>query len=58
MQALAALGCPPEKSGEMADQLLKRATQLEAERGWTREAALGHLLKLMREGWSAKARGL
>ena len=57
-QALVVLGCPPDKCGEMADQLLKRAGQLREERGWTQEEALLHLMKLMREGWAAKARGL
>lgn len=56
-QALVSLGCPAAKSGEMAVQLDKRAGQLVAERGWTREQALVHLLGLMRQGWAAQARG-
>ena len=56
--ALTSLGCPPEKSAEMAAQLDKRANQLMAEKGRTHEEALTHLLKLMREGWAAKGRGL
>jgi len=51
--ALVALGCPPSKSREMAAQLDKRADQLVAERGGSREQALSHLLSLMRQGWAA-----
>ena len=47
--ALAALGCPPEKAGPMAAQLLKRADQLAREKNRSREEALAHLLKLMRD---------
>ena len=57
-QALVAVGCPPEKASEMAGQLDKRARQLAAERNQSHEQALAHLLTLMRQGWSAKARGL
>ncbi|MFN3410334.1 MAG: hypothetical protein ACK45B_15175 [Limisphaerales bacterium] len=57
-QLLVALGCPPEKSAEMAAQLDKRAHQLAAEKGRSHDEALAHLLRLMREGWAAKARGL
>ena len=57
-QLLVAMGCPVEKSAEMAAQLEKRANQLVVERGRSYEDALTHLLKLMREGWAAKARGL
>jgi hypothetical protein len=57
-QALVALGCPPEKSDEMARQLFRRANQLSAERGWTHDAALAHLLRLMAGGWAAQARGI
>ncbi len=56
-QALVALGCPAEKSAEMAAQLDKRAHQLAAEKGRTYEAALAHLLGLMRQGWAAQERG-
>lgn len=57
-QALVALGCPPEKSDEMARQLFRRASQLSAERGWTHDSALAHLLRLMAGGWAAQARGI
>jgi len=57
-QALVALGCPPEKSDEMAQQLNRRAAQLSAERNWTQDAALAHLLRLMAGGWAAQARGI
>ena len=56
--ALVALGCPPEKSDEMARQLFRRASQLSVERGWTHDAALAHLLRLMAGGWAAQARGI
>ena len=56
-QALAALGCPAEKSAEMAAQLDKRARQLAGEKGGSYEEAMTHLLLLMRQGWAAKARG-
>ncbi len=57
-QALVALGCPPEKSAEMAAQLDKRARQLAESKGRSYEEALAHLLALMKQGWSAKERGL
>ncbi len=57
-QVLTALGCPPEKSLEMAGQLDKRARQLAEQKGRSYEEALTHLLKLMKEGWAAKERGL
>jgi uncharacterized Zn finger protein len=50
---LAALGCPPEKSAEMATQLDKRARQLAEQKGRTYEEALQHLLTLMKQGWAA-----
>jgi hypothetical protein len=50
---LAALGCPPEKSAEMAAQLDKRARQLAEQKGRTYEEALQHLLTLMKQGWAA-----
>ena len=53
-QALTALGCPAEKSAEMAAQLDKRARQLAEAKGRTYEAALTHLLGLMRQGWAAQ----
>jgi hypothetical protein len=55
---LTALGCPPDKSGEMAAQLDKRAQQLAEQKGKTYEEAMTHLLTLMRQGWAAKERGL
>jgi hypothetical protein len=55
--ALAALGCPVEKSTEMAAQLDKRAKQLAAHKGKSYEEAMTHLLTLMREGWAAKETG-
>ena len=57
-QVLVALGCPAEKSAEMAAQLDKRARQLAAEKGRSYEAALVHLLELMRQGWAAQEKGL
>jgi hypothetical protein len=56
-QALVALGCPSEKSVEMAAQLDKRARQLSTQNGETYEQAMTHLLGLMRQGWAAQARG-
>jgi len=56
--ALVSLGCPAEKSREMAGQLDKRARQLSEQKGDTYENALSHLLALMREGWAARERGL
>jgi hypothetical protein len=55
---LVALGCPSEKSAEMAAQLDKRARQLAAEKGRTYDEALEHLLKLMAQGWAAKEKGI
>ena len=56
-QVLVALGCPADKSAEMAAQLDKRAHQLAAEKGRSYEEALKHLLTLMKQGWSAKEKG-
>ena len=56
-QALVALGCPADKSADMAAQLDKRARQLAAEKGRSYEEAVKHLLTLMRQGWSAKEKG-
>ena len=55
---LIAIGCPPEKSAEMAAQLDKRAKQLAEAKNRTYDEALQHLLKLMAQGWSAKEKGL
>jgi hypothetical protein len=54
---LVAMGCPPDKSQEMAAQLDKRARQLAELKGRTYEEAMEHLLNLMRQGWAAKERG-
>ncbi len=54
--ALVGLGCPAEKSQAMAAQLDKRARQLAAQKGRSYEAALAHLLGLMRQGWATKER--
>ena len=55
---LVALGCPAEKSAEMAGQLDKRARQLAGEKKRTYDEALEHLLKLMAQGWAAKEKGV
>ncbi len=54
---LVAMGCPPEKSAEMAAQLDKRARQLSARKGRSYEEALSHLLNLLKQGWAARERG-
>ena len=56
-QVLVALGCPAEKSADMAAQLDKRAKQLAAEKNRPYAEALQHLIGLMRQGWSAKEKG-
>jgi hypothetical protein len=56
-KVLVALGCPADKSAEMAAQLDKRARQLAAEKGRSYEEALTHLLKLMKQGWAAQQKG-
>jgi hypothetical protein len=53
-RVLVELGCPAEKSAEMAAQLDKRASQLAAESKRSYDEALTHLLKLMRQGWAAQ----
>ncbi|MEO5803155.1 MAG: hypothetical protein ABIR24_06470 [Verrucomicrobiota bacterium] len=55
---LVSLGCPPEKSLEMAAQLDKRARQLAAQKNKGYEEALAHLLGLMKQGWAAKEKGI
>lgn len=55
---LVQLGCPECKSTEMALMLNKRAHQLAGQKGRSYEAALKHLLELMKQGWAAKDRGL
>jgi hypothetical protein len=57
-RALVGLGCPQEKSFEMAQQLDKRARQISTERNQSYEEAMTHLLTLMRQGWAAQSRGL
>jgi hypothetical protein len=57
-KVLVTLGCPPEKSSEMAAQLDKRAKQLAEQKGRTYEDALTHLLTLMKQGWAASGKGL
>lgn len=54
---LVALGCPPEKSAEMAAQLDKRARQLASQKGRPYDEALAHLIGLLKQGWAAKEKG-
>ena len=56
-EMLIAMGCPRDKSTEMASQLDKRARQLSEANGSSYEEALGHLMGLMKQGWAAKERG-
>ena len=56
-EMLVAMGCPTDKSAEMAAQLDKRARQLMPDRGFTYEQAMGHLIGMMKQGWAAKERG-
>lgn len=53
-KVLIALGCPADKSAEMAAQLDKRAKQLSEQKGRTYDEALRHLLALMKQGWAAQ----
>jgi hypothetical protein len=55
-KALEQLGCPSDKTDEMAEMLDKRATQLAVQKGRSYEEALKHLLGLMKQGWAAKGR--
>jgi hypothetical protein len=57
-KALVTLGCPAEKSAEMAAQLDKRAHQLAGQKGRSYEEALQHLLILMKQGWAAQGKEL
>ena len=57
-ELLKRLGCPAEKSLEMASQLDKRAKQLAEQKDRTYEDAMAHLLNLMKQGWAAKEKGL
>jgi hypothetical protein len=53
---LVSLGCPAEKSLEMASQLEKRARQLAEQKNKPYEEAMAHLLNLMKQGWAASGR--
>jgi hypothetical protein len=53
---LVSLGCPREKSAEIAVQLGKRARQLADQKGRGYDEALAHLLNLMKQGWAAKGK--
>jgi hypothetical protein len=55
-KALVAMGCPQEKSMEMASQLDKRAKQLMELKGKSYDEALTHLLALMKQGWAAQGK--
>ena len=54
---LVQLGCPADRSLEMARQLDRRAGQLVEATGRSHEESLTHLLKLMAGGWAAQAAG-
>ncbi len=54
---LVKLGCPAEKSVDMAAQFDKRARQLAAQKGRSYDEAVTHLLNLMEQGWAAKEKG-
>ena len=51
--ALVAMGCPKEKSREMASQLDRRARQLADQKGRSYEEAMKHLLGMMSQGWAS-----
>jgi hypothetical protein len=55
-KALVAMGCPQEKSMEMASQLDKRAKQLMELKGRSYDEAIQHLLALMKQGWAAQGK--
>jgi hypothetical protein len=55
---LVQLGCPQEKSVEMASQLDKRARQLAEQKSRSYDDALAHLLNLMKQGWAAQEKGV
>ena len=48
------MGCPENKSTEMAKQLTKRSKQLAKERNHSHEEAMVYLLNLMKQGWAAQ----
>lgn len=54
-EVLVKLGCPRERSSEMAAQLDKRAQQLSEQKGRSYQEAMAHLLELMSKGWAANA---
>jgi hypothetical protein len=54
---LVTMGCPRERSLEMAGQLDKRARQLAEQKSKSYEEAIAHLLNLMKQGWAAKGKG-
>lgn len=51
-------GCPPNKTDVLAAQLDKRAHQLASVKDKSYEESLMHLLRLMRQGWAAKDKGI
>jgi len=55
-KVLVSLGCPADKSADMAAQLDKRARQLAEAKGRTYEEALRHLLGMMKQGWAAQGK--
>jgi hypothetical protein len=48
------LGAPPEQAMTMARQLMKRADQVAAERGQSREEVMAYLLRLVVQGRSGE----
>ncbi|MBM3831765.1 MAG: hypothetical protein FJ403_00520 [Verrucomicrobia bacterium] len=54
---LVSMGCPADKSVEMAAQLDKRAKQLAEQKNAPYDTAMLHLLSLMKQGWAAKEKG-
>lgn len=54
---LVSLGCPQDKSLEMASQLDKRARQLAEQKNKSYQEAMAHLLNLMKQGWAAQEKG-
>ena len=50
MKFCLSLGATPDQAETMARQLLKRADQLVAERGQSREEAMAYLLRLVVQG--------
>ena len=53
-KTLTSMGCPENKSTEMAKQLTKRSKQLAKERNHSHEEAMAYLLTLMKQGWAAQ----